>query len=66
MAILNSNGMKRITLIQDKYKFKNNLELEAHDVYDFCNDIKQAYYLGLCIDEEDLEFIELVLEKLCE
>lgn len=66
MAILNSNGMKRITLIQDKYKFKNNFELEAHDVYDFCNDIKQAYYLGLCIDEEDLEFIELVLEKLCE
>ncbi len=66
MAILNSNGMKRITLIQDKYKFKNNFELEAHDVYDFCNDIKQAYYLGLCIDEEDLEFIELVLEKLCQ
>lgn len=66
MIILNSNGMKRIALIQDKYKFKNNFELEAHDVYNFCNDIKQAYYLGLCIDEEDLEFIELVLEKLCE
>lgn len=66
MIILNSNGMERIALIQDKYKFKNNFELEAHDVYDFCNDIKQAYDLGLCIDEEDLEFIELVLEKLCE
>ena len=66
MVILNSNGMKRIALIQDKYKFKNNFELEAHDVYDFCNDIKRAYYLGLYIDEEDLEFIELVLEKLCE
>lgn len=66
MIILNSDGMKRIALIQDKYKFKNNFELEAHDVYNFCNDIKQAYYLGLCIDEEDLKFIELVLEKLCE
>ena len=49
---------------QDKYKFKNNYQLEAYDVYDFCNDIRQAYYLGLCIDEEDLEFIETVLDKI--
>ena len=66
MIILNSNGMKRIALIQDKYKFKNNFELEAHDVYDFCNDIKRAYYLGLCMDKEDLEFVEMVLEKMNE
>ena len=65
MVVLNSVGMKRIEQIQNKYKFKNNFELEAHDVYDFCKDIKKAYYLGLCIDEEDLEFIEMVLEKMC-
>ena len=63
---LNSVGMDRLEQIQDKYKFKNNYQLEAHDVYDFCNDIRQAYYLGLCMDEEDLEFIEMVLDKICQ
>ena len=64
MIVLNSVGMARIEQIQNKYKFKNNFQLEAHDVYDFCNDIKKAYYLGLCIDKEDLAFIEMVLEKM--
>lgn len=66
MLVLNSVGMGKIAQIQDKYKFKNTFEIEAHEVYNFCYDIKQAYYLGLCIDEEDLEFIEMVLEKICE
>lgn len=66
MIILSAKGMERLEQIQDKYKFKNNYQLEAHDVYDFCNDIRQAYYLGLCIDEEDLEFIETVLDKICQ
>lgn len=65
MVILNSAGMEKLEQIQDKYKFKNNFQLEAHDVYNFCNDIMKAYYLGLCIDEEDLEFIEVVLEAMC-
>ena len=50
MVILSAKGMERLEQIQDKYKFKNNYQLEAHDVYEFCNDIRQAYYLGLCID----------------
>lgn len=66
MSVLNSVGMARIEQIQDKYKFKNNFQLETEEVYDFCNDIKKAYCLGLCIDKEDLEFIEMVLEKLCD
>ena len=66
MIVLNRRGMERIEQIQEKYKFKNDFQLEAQDVYDFCNDIKKAYYLGLCLDEEDLEFIEMVLEKMCE
>ena len=65
MLRLNDKGMERIGQIQDKYRFKNSFELEAHDVYDFCNDIIKAYHLGLCMDEEDLEFIEMVLDKLC-
>lgn len=65
MIRLNSVGMERIGQIQDKYRFKNSFELEPHDVYDFCNDIMKAYHLGLCIDDEDLEFIEMVLEKIC-
>lgn len=66
MLVLNSVGMEKIAQIQDKYKFKNTFEIEAHEVFDFCNDIKEAYYLGLCIDEEDLEFIEMVLTKMSE
>ena len=58
--------MEKLETIQDKYKFKANYQLEAHDVYDFCNDIRQAYYLGLTLDEEDLEFIETVLDKICQ
>lgn len=64
MIVLNSVGMEMIGQIQDKYKFKNTFELESHEVYDFCVDIMTAYHLGLCIDEEDLEFIEMVLEKM--
>ena len=66
MIRLTNTGMERIGQIQDKYRFRNDFELEAHDVYDFCNAIRQAYHLGLCMDEEDLEFIEMVLDKLCE
>lgn len=65
MIILSSAGMNRIEQIQDKYKFRNNFQLETHEIYDFCNAIKKAYYLGLCIDKEDLEFIDMILEKIC-
>ena len=66
MVVLSKVGMERLEQIQDKYKFKANYQLETHDVYDFCNDIRQAYYLGLTLDEEDLEFIETVLDKICQ
>lgn len=66
MVVLNSVGMEKIEQLQDKYKFKDTFEIEQHEVYDFCSDIMKAYYLGLHINEEDLEFIQMVLEKLCE
>lgn len=61
----NSVGMERIEQIQDKYKFKSKFLLEGYYVYDFCNSIIQAYYLGLCLDEKDLEFIKMALGKIC-
>lgn len=65
MAIrLNDKGMERISEIQDKYKFMNTFEIEQDEVYNFCNNIKQAYYLGLCLDDEDLQFIEYVMDKI--
>ena len=66
MKVLTTVGMQRIAEIQNKYKFQNTFELETHDILGFCQDIKKAYYLGLNLDVEDLEFIEMVLEKLCE
>ena len=66
MNVFTNAGRKRIEQIQDKYKFKNNFQLEAFEIYDFCHDIKKAYYLGLCIDDEDLEFIDMALKQICE
>lgn len=65
MAVrLNDKGMKKISEIQDKYKFMNTFELEQNDIYEFCSNIRQAYYLGLHLDDEDLQFIEDVSEKI--
>ena len=66
MVILSSKGMEKIEKIQDKYRFMNNFALEQSDIYEFCNSILKAYYLGLCLDDEDLKFIENVYEKISE
>lgn len=66
MVVLNAKGMELLGEIQDKYKFMNGFELERHDVYEFCTRIKEAYHIGLCMDDEDVDFIEEVLEKYCE
>ena len=66
MAVLNTKGMEKLRQIQDKYKFMNAFELERQDVYEFCTRIKDAYHIGLCMEDEDVDFIENVLEKLCE
>ena len=65
MIILNPVGMERLGQIQDKYRFMNAFELEQDDVYEFCTRIIEAYHIGLCMDDEDIQFIERVLEKLC-
>lgn len=64
MVILSAIGMERLRQIQDKYRFMNGFELEQHDVYEFCTRLREAYHMGLCLDDEDLEFIEEVLEKI--
>lgn len=66
MIILNPVGMERLGQIQDKYRFMNAFELEQDDVYEFCTRIREAYHIGLCIDDEDIKFIEKVLERFCQ
>lgn len=53
--------VERINEIADKYKFRNNFEIESQEVMDFCRGIMQAQYLGLNLDEEDLEFVQKIL-----
>ena len=64
MVILSAIGTERLRQIQDKYRFMNGFELEQHNVYEFCTRLREAYHIGLCLDDEDLEFIEEVLEKI--
>ena len=66
MIRLNPVGMERLKQIQDKYRFMNAFELEQDDVYEFCTRIREAYHIGLCMDDEDIEFIEKVLERFCQ
>lgn len=66
MVILSAIGMERLGQIQDKYRFMNAFELEQDDVYEFCTRIRDVYYMGLCMDDEDIEFIEKVLDRLCQ
>ena len=66
MIRLNPVGMERLEQIQDKYRFMNAFELEQDDVYEFCTRIREAYHIGLCMDDEDIEFIEKVLERFCQ
>ena len=65
MAVrLNDKGIEKLREIQDKYKFMNTFEIEQDEVYNFCSNIRQAYHLGLCLDDEDLDFIEEVMDKI--
>lgn len=66
MKVLTSADMELLSDIQDKYRFRDTFQLEATDVYDFCKSIKEAYYLGLHIEFEDLEFIDRILNESCE
>lgn len=61
---LSAKGMEKLGEIQAKYKFMNTFELEQDDVDMFCSNIMEAYYLGLCLDNEDVRFIVDVLEKI--
>lgn len=42
----------------------NTYELEAEDVYSFCNNILRAHELGLNLDTEDYDFLNLIMEKI--
>ena len=63
MKKLNAKGMEKINEISTKYRFRDAYELEQEEVSNFCQALYQAYHLGLSIDDEDLDFIELVIEN---
>ena len=63
MKRLNEKGMSRLGEIQIKYKFMDSFELEDDDVYEFCCNIKRAYELGLNLDDEDKNFIDMIFNE---
>ena len=64
MIGLNNKGMERLAKIQGKYKFMNHFELESDDVYEFCSNIIAASRLGLCLEDDDESFIQMVLDNI--
>lgn len=66
MKRLNAKGVEKLNKISTKYRFKSTLEIEQEEVYDFCNDILKAAYLGLDLDPEDLDWITEVRDAMCE
>lgn len=62
MKILSSTGLLKLNEISDKYKFLNDFVIEQDDVRNFCQNISQAYYLGLNMDQDDFDFIDKILE----
>ena len=66
MKRLNTKGMEKLNEISTKYRFKSTFEIEQEEVYDFCNDILKAAYLGLDLDPEDLNWITEVRDAMYE
>ena len=66
MKRLNTKGMEKLNEISTKYRFKSMFEIEQEEVYDFCNDILKAAYLGLDLDPEDLHWITEVRDAMYE
>lgn len=64
MARLNDKGMEKLNAIADKYKFRNYIEIEQEEAYDFCNSLIRCTILGLNMDKEDYEFIMDVRDRL--
>ena len=63
MKRLNEKGMSRLGEIQVKYRFMDSFELENDDVYEFCSNIMKAYELGLNLEDEDKNFIDMIFNE---
>lgn len=63
--VLSQKGLQKISDLQDKYRFQNHVEIQdPEDVLQFLRDLKQAEYLGLNVDTEDSDWVELAIDKL--
>lgn len=62
---LSSAGYARIAELQDKYKVDTTFEITETDAArEFLEDLRACYNHGLEIEQEDLEWIETVVNKL--
>lgn len=65
MKVLSSKGLEKISKLQDKYRFQITFEIiEPEEVIDFLTNLHHAYYDGLNIDDDDLDWIDKTLEVL--
>ena len=64
MLRLSVKGMEKLNAIADKYKFRNQYEIEQEEVCEFCSMFLRCVNLGLNVDKEDYELIIDIQEKL--
>lgn len=65
---LSKSGFERIATLQDKYKFKTGFAIEGNDAArEFVEDLRDCYYRGLDLEQDDLDWVEDMFDKLgCE
>lgn len=65
MKVLSSKGLEKMSELQDKYRFQTTFEItEPEKVIDFLTSLQHAYYYGLDVDDDDLDWIDKTLEVL--
>lgn len=65
MKVLSPEGLEKISKLQDKYRFQNTFVItEPEEVIDFLTDLHHAYYNGLNVDNDDVNWIDKTLEVL--
>ena len=65
MKVLSPEGLQKISDLQDKYRFQNTFVItEPEEVIDFLESLHHAYYDGLDVDHDDMEWIDETLEVL--
>lgn len=62
MKIFKQGIVDKINEISDKYRLMNHMEIEQHQIYDFCVDFNRMVDIGVNADQEDIDFINKLLD----